>query len=89
MMCRTTWFVRLYFNWGYDVKRRCPLTVRELQVVLLIRQDKKYREIAECLGLGCETVKTYAARIRKKLKLTSKLAMALWAQQWLQQEDQK
>jgi DNA-binding CsgD family transcriptional regulator len=60
---------------------KTELTKRELQVVALIGQDKKYKEIAEELELGYETVKTYAARIRKKLGVGSKVAVALWAQQ--------
>ena len=61
-------------------KGSVTLTPRERQVVLLIQQNKKYREIATELGLGYETVKTYATRIRKKLDLSSKVAIALWAQ---------
>ena len=61
-------------------KGSVTLTPRERQVVLLIQQNKKYREIATELGLGYETVKTYATRIRKKLDLSSKVAVALWAQ---------
>ena len=61
-------------------KETSLLTEREWQVVRLIQQDKKYREIATELGLGYETVKTYATRIRRKLNLTSKVAVALWAQ---------
>ena len=61
-------------------KGSVTLTSRERQVVLLIQQNKKYREIASELGLGYETVKTYATRIRKKLDLSSKVAVALWAQ---------
>lgn len=61
-------------------KGSATLTPRERQVVLLIQQNKKYREIAAELGLGYETVKTYATRIRKKLDLSSKVAVALWAQ---------
>lgn len=57
------------------------LTVRERQVVLLICKDMKYKDIATKLGLGYETVKTYATRIRRKLKLSSKVAVVLWAQQ--------
>ena len=57
------------------------LTPREVQVVTLIGRDMKYKDIAKDLGLGYETVKTYAARIRKKLNLGSKVALALWAQQ--------
>jgi DNA-binding CsgD family transcriptional regulator len=56
------------------------LTKRELQVVALIGQDKKYKEIAVELNLGYETVKTYAARIRQKLGVSTKVAVALWAQ---------
>jgi DNA-binding NarL/FixJ family response regulator len=62
-------------------KENPPLTDREWQVVRLIQQNKKYREIATELGLGYETVKTYATRIRRKLNLTSKVAVALWAQE--------
>jgi DNA-binding CsgD family transcriptional regulator len=57
------------------------LTAREKQVVVLIGQNKKYYEIAQELGLGYETVKTYVTRIRKKLNLSSKLAVGLWAHQ--------
>jgi DNA-binding CsgD family transcriptional regulator len=56
------------------------LTVREKQVVKMICEDMKYKEIATRLGLGYETVKTYANRIRKKLGLSSKVAVVLWAQ---------
>jgi DNA-binding CsgD family transcriptional regulator len=57
------------------------LTAREKQVVKMICKNMKYREIADHLGLGYETVKTYANRIRTKLGLTSKVAVVLWAQQ--------
>jgi len=65
------------------------LTKRELQIVVMIGRAKKYREIAAELGLGYETVKTYASRIRRKLKVDSKVAVALWAQRQglLQDED--
>jgi DNA-binding CsgD family transcriptional regulator len=56
------------------------LTKRELQVVALVGQDKRYKEIASELDLGYETVKTYAARIRRKLGVSTKVAVALWAQ---------
>jgi DNA-binding CsgD family transcriptional regulator len=55
------------------------LTRRERQVVKLIAENKKYKDIAVELGLGYETVKTYASRIRRKLGVNSKLAVALWA----------
>lgn len=57
------------------------LTTREQEIVTRIGQNKKYREIAAELGLGYETVKTYVTRIRKKLGLSSKLALGLYAHQ--------
>jgi DNA-binding CsgD family transcriptional regulator len=63
------------------------LTNREKQVVDLIGKDLKYREIAVRLGLGYETVKTYAARIRSKLGLNTKVAVALWAERNLHKEE--
>lgn len=56
------------------------LTTRETQVVAMIGRDMKYKDIALELNLGYETVKTYATRIRTKLGLSSKVAVALWAQ---------
>jgi DNA-binding CsgD family transcriptional regulator len=57
------------------------LTERELQVVKLVGTCMTYSEIAEELELGYETVKTYAGRVRKKLGLKSKVAIALWAKE--------
>ncbi len=65
----------------YGLPEQVLLTPREIEVVILIGKDLKYREIADKLGLGYETVKTYAARVRKKLNVNSKVAVALWAQQ--------
>lgn len=55
------------------------LSPRERAVVLGIAEGKTYQEIAESLGVGYETVKTYAARLRKKLGLNSKTSVAVWA----------
>jgi len=54
------------------------LSPRELDVVRRIVEGKKYRDIAEELGLGYETIKTYAARIRSKLDVHSKTEIATW-----------
>jgi len=54
------------------------LSPRELDVVRRIVEGKKYRDIAEELGLGYETIKTYAARIRNKLDVHSKTEIATW-----------
>lgn len=54
------------------------LSPRELDVVRRIVAGKKYRDIAEELDLGYETIKTYAARIRSKLGVHSKTEIATW-----------
>lgn len=54
------------------------LSEREHQVTELIAQGLKYKEIAEALGLGHETVRTYAARVRKKLGMHSRTEIAIW-----------
>jgi len=54
------------------------LSARELDVIRLIVKGKKYRDIAVELNLSYETVKTYAARIRKKLNVHSKTEIATW-----------
>jgi DNA-binding NarL/FixJ family response regulator len=55
------------------------LTSRETDVVKLIVKGLRYKEIADDLGLSYETVKTYVGRIRRKLSVSSKTEVALWA----------
>ena len=55
------------------------LSPREADVVSRIASGMKYQEIADDLDLSLETVKTYAARIRRKLNLRSKTDIAVWA----------
>ena len=55
------------------------LTPREIEVVKLIVEGLRYKEIAAELGLSYETVKTYVGRIRKKLGVSSKTEVAMWA----------
>jgi DNA-binding CsgD family transcriptional regulator len=54
------------------------LTPREQDVVREIMEGKRNKEIAESLGLGIESIKTYAARIRKKLGVRNRTAVAVW-----------
>ncbi len=55
------------------------LTPRESDVVKLIVKGLRYKEIADDLGLSYETVNTYVGRIRRKLSVSSKTEIALWA----------
>ncbi len=55
------------------------LSPREIDVVTGFLQGRSYQQVAETLGLSFETVKTYAVRIRRKLKIRTKVEMVLWA----------
>jgi DNA-binding CsgD family transcriptional regulator len=58
---------------------RPALTDKERAVVRGVAAARTYSEIANDLGVTYDTVKTYAARIRAKLGVRSKVAMATWA----------
>jgi len=45
-----------------------PLSVREREVILLRLEGFRYKEIAEHLGIGSATVKTFLARALKKMQ---------------------
>ena len=57
---------------------RSVLSPQELKVVKLIVKGYKYKDIAATMGLGTETVRTYVARVRKKLGVHSKTEIATW-----------
>lgn len=59
------------------------LTPRELDVLRGIAASKAYPAIAADLGVSLENVKSYAARLRRKLGVKNKVAVALWAVQHL------
>ena len=58
---------------------RPPLSLREIQVVLLIAEGLTNREIAERLGLSVFTVRNQVGRILRKLnaKNRSQIAFAV------------
>ena len=55
------------------------LTIRERQVVRLIRFGKLNREIASELNLAEGTVKEYLNRIFRKLDVKNRTELAVWA----------
>ncbi|MDH6422279.1 response regulator transcription factor [Aurantimicrobium minutum] len=53
------------------------LSQREIQVGKLVSRGMTNTEIAEYLGVGIETVKTYVSRAMKKLEAESRVELAL------------
>ena len=54
------------------------LSLREKQVVALVRQAKMNKEIAHELHLSEGTVKEYLNRIFRKLDVTNRTELAIW-----------
>lgn len=59
------------------------LTARELQIVLLVAQDRVDREIADTLGIEVHTVRTHLRRVFSKLGVHNKAAMIYRCAAWL------
>ena len=55
------------------------LTYRERQVVKLVAEGHKNREIAECLSIGMKTVEKHRANVMKKLNLRSAADLTAYA----------
>lgn len=54
------------------------LTLREVQVALGICTGGSYDEIGRTIGIACETVRSYANRLRSKTGLRRKTQLAVW-----------
>jgi DNA-binding NarL/FixJ family response regulator len=63
------------------VKSAVELSLREREVLLLIRQGYNNREIAGNLNLTEGTVKNYVTHVLTKLQLRDRTQAALWAKQ--------
>lgn len=55
------------------------LSARETAVLDGIVAEQTYVEIAKRLGIGYETVKVYAKRLREKTGAKTKVGLVLWA----------
>ena len=62
---------------GYD--GAALLTPRELDVVTLVGEGRANKEIARELGIGERTARTHVSSALRKLQLTSRTQLALWA----------
>lgn len=63
---------------GLPTEKREPLTLRETEVVFLIARDLDNRAIGETLGISIETVKEHVQNSLRKLKLRSRVGLAVW-----------
>lgn len=63
---------------GYT-EERIPLSPREAQLVALLAQGMKNREIADALNLSVGTVKVYLSHLFNKLHVKDRFELALYA----------
>ncbi|MBF0335854.1 MAG: response regulator transcription factor [Alphaproteobacteria bacterium] len=63
--------VRHYMTEGCDARPLSNLTDRERQVLKLIAEGNKNKEVADKLGISAKTVETHRARIMQKLDVHS------------------
>ena len=65
-----------HWNFTEDMRERWgSLTRREREVAILLLQDLKYEQIADCLTISVQTVKTHAHRILEKFGVHSARAL--------------
>ena len=67
--------VKETLNW----KRKPKITEREAEVLDLVGKGLTNREIANCLSVSENTIKTYIWRLREKLNLRSRLDLGIYA----------
>ncbi len=65
--------------WATDAKDSSPLSARERQVVELVSQGFKNREIAQRMFISEQTVKNHLHNIFDKLGVSDRLELALYA----------
>ena len=66
-------------EWGDASKDSSPLSARERQVVELVSQGFKNREIAQRMFISEQTVKNHLHNIFDKLGVSDRLELALYA----------
>jgi DNA-binding CsgD family transcriptional regulator len=59
------------------------LSPREREFMCGVRDGLRYVEIASRMQLSLETIKTYSARTRAKLRIANKAGLAAWAREHL------
>jgi len=66
-----------------SASRRDPLSPRERDIALLIARGYSNRRVAAELVIGEATVATHVQHILRKLELTSRTEIAVWAERQL------
>jgi DNA-binding NarL/FixJ family response regulator len=56
-----------------------PVTLRERQVIELVAKGNLNKEIARDLGLSEGTIKEYLYKIFRKIRVTNRTELAVWA----------
>ena len=64
----------------YRLKPPPPLTQREWEVALLVREGLGNKQIAVKLGVAVPTVKTHIHRAFEKLGFTARFSLARWTE---------
>jgi DNA-binding NarL/FixJ family response regulator len=64
---------------GYSIADSAGLTAREIEVLKLMTEGKRNKEIAENLYVSLHTVKSHQHHIFKKLGISNRNQAALWA----------
>ena len=60
-------------------RKRCALTQREREILILIAQDNSLKQIALELNLSLKTVESHKAAIMKKLDIYSSVGLTRYA----------
>jgi DNA-binding NarL/FixJ family response regulator len=60
-------------------RSKTPMTERETQVLRLLAQGRSNKEMAQCLNVAEQTIKTHVSHILEKLAVPSRTQAALYA----------
>lgn len=60
-------------------KTKIELTGHQKKILRLVAEGLTTQEIADKVGVGYETLRTHLDRLRKKLDVPNKAALAAWA----------
>ena len=59
--------------------KQAPLTAREMEVVKLLVQGKRVKEVAPTLGMSTTTAETHVCNIHSKLAIHNRAGLVRWA----------